>query len=522
MNRAKGATIQLARFVTALFCAVVFAPNYARANSELDRQFSLESIGYLRAYDNMDGLFADYVSQAYRDYFSGQTRFVLQDLTQADAILSRSQIPFAQLIEDVDVLAQVARASRSETLLRTKIVKEGRLYRFTIDWIHAPKIDLIATETFTLEEPQDGRAVGLGDIQSALQGGLDRLIAKVPFQAMVTGRDNQSLTINLGAHLSLKKGDELVIGTLDEVKRHPLLKTIVEWKLTPVGHAIVEQVDDGIAFARVSDEEPTRRITRFQKVTQIIPYQEPKVVDGDSQRAEEAGLAESPPSLGWISAQILGGYHDRSVGTSSGTTTLRGSGFVAGARAEGEIWFTKDFFADATFQYGFGSLGQVDATTNTPTAGGAQTFSIFAYKFNAGFAFLTTGDFFGPKAWVKLGYRNTSYIYPANATEVTAPIAFGAFFAGLGGQLPIRAGFGIEANFEYGLFNSSGGFSGLSTGTVNGSNQAELYLGATYRYSPRITFRAGLSVLGTGADFSGGTSLGQKYLTFAPSIQYAF
>ncbi len=474
----------------------------------------------------MDGLFGDYVADAYKEYFSHQTRFEYKDLSKTDALLGNSKIPYNKLIEDKEILSQVSRSARAETLLRTKVLKEGRQYRFNLEWIQAPKMDLIATETFTLAEPEDGRAVGLGDIQGALQSGLDRLIEKVPYMAMVTGRDSQSITINVGSHMATKKGDQLVIATLDEVKRHPLLGTIVEWRLTPVGKATVEQVDEGIIFARVLDEEQGQRISRYQKVTRILPYEEPKdtqsTVLGEDLKEEKP---EEPPRLGWVVADLLVGYHDRQMSSLTGGTSFKGSGFLGGAKAAGEIWINRYFFANLAFSYAFGSFSQTDASTGTPSAAstaGGTSMSQFAWKMNAGFAFLSTGDFFGPKAWVKLGYRNTAYIYPSSASELTAPVAFGALFAGIGGQLPIRDGWGVEANFEYGLLNGGTGMTGLTVGTFNGSNQADLYIGGFYRFTQRICFRLGLAVLGTGADFSGSYSMAQKYIVASPSVAYYF
>ena len=499
---------------------------FAHATSELDRLFAFQTIGALRTWDNMDGLFGDYVADAYKDYFSRQTRFEYKDLSKTDTLLSNSKIPYNKLIEDKEVLSQLSRAARTETMLRTKVMKEGRQYRFILEWVQAPKMDLIATETFTLAEPEDGRAVGLGDIQGALQSEHDRMIDKVPYIAMVTGRDSQSITVNVGTHMTAKKGDHLVIATLDEVKRHPLLGTVVEWRLTPVGKAAVEQVDEGIIFARVLEEEHGQKISRYQKVTRILPYEEPKdsqstVLDEDMKEEKP----EEPPRLGWVGADLLLGYHDRQFSAASGASNLKGSGFFGGAKATGEIWVNRYFFADLAFSYGFGSFSQTEATTGTPStvsASGGTSMSQFAWKVNAGYAFLSTGDFFGPKAWVKLGYRNTSYICPASATEMTAPVAFGALFAGLGGQLPIRGGWGVEANFEYGLLNGATGMTGLTVGTFNGSNQADLYIGGFYRYTQRICFRLGLAVLGSGADFSGGFSLSQKYIVASPSVIYYF
>src|SRR6185295_11380111 len=88
----------------------------AQANPEMDRLYALETVGALKAWDNVDGLFSDYVSSAYKDYFSRQTRFVYQDLSKADAVLKHSKLPYPKLIEDPQVLAQIARAEKTQTL----------------------------------------------------------------------------------------------------------------------------------------------------------------------------------------------------------------------------------------------------------------------------------------------------------------------------------------------------------------------------------------------------------------------
>ena len=38
-------------------------------------------------------------------------------------------------------------------------------------------------------------------------------------------------------------------------------------------------------------------------------------------------------------------------------------------------------------------------------------------KLDFGYTYYTTGDLFGPKAWVKLGFQTTSYNLPISDTE---------------------------------------------------------------------------------------------------------
>jgi hypothetical protein len=505
-------------------------PKFAQATAELDRVYAFETIGLLRSWDNVDGLFADYVESSYKDHFAGQTRFVTQDLSKADELFSQSKLPYNKVINDPEILGQLARSTRSQTLLRTRIQKEGPNYRFIVDWLHAPRMEALANETFTLAEPASGQAIASGDIKSEMANALTRLFAKVPFQGQVTGRDNNSVTLNLGATTNLKTGDTIRVATLDEVKKHPLLKEIVEWRLTPVGRLEVESVEERIAFARVVEEEPGRQIARYQKITQIIPKpipDAPAIIDENKQRAEM--LATEQPKLGWIRGGIAPGGFSRQY--TNNTTGRTGSGFNFGAQAEGELWLNREWFAN--FALGFGSFGysQTDLTQGNALEGIDGGFT--QVRVNVGHTFFITGDFFGPRAWIKAGYRSTAYDLGYTPAQLVGPVSFSSIFLGVGGDLPIRDGFGALVNLDFGLLPSA---SESSVVTGNGTGQSVtdvvFFIGGYYRWSPRLSIRAGVEVFSHGAGFIGSSAgasgssarseLTQRVITFSPSIIYYF
>jgi len=523
----KGSAISRIRaslWIAVATLAIVPAP--ARATSELDRQYAFQTIGFLRSWDNMDGLFSDYVSSAYRDFFGHQSRFVVQDLSKADVLLGKSAIPYHQVIEDREILGQLARSTRTETIIRTKIAKEGPRYRFIMDWLHAPKMDGLARAEFVLEEPGDGKPLAAGDIQGRIQKALDELLAKVPFHGNITGRDNNSVTINIGSGTGLKKGDALIISTLDEVKRHPLLKTVVDWRLTRTGKVEVDQIEEGLAFGHVIEEESGRQIARHQKITQILPLQAPRPSEAPVEHEETQPEIDEKPHLGFVIGQLgLGGF-DRSFSSSvpGSTAALVGNGLAFGGRAEGELWFTKEWFADLRFGYGFAGYGQRDTVTGsltTASASGGVSMATFNFRINAGYSYLVTGDFFGPKGWFKLGYQSTSYSLPISATELTGPMTFGSLFVGVGGDLPIRGPFGVQMDFNYGIIRSVTQ-TGFTVGDVASSHDVEFLLAGYYRYTSKLSVRFGFNLVAAGVDYSNGISATQKIITITPAILYYF
>jgi hypothetical protein len=144
MKKERNISGTTSKLLFALF-VILLAPS-AFATTELDRQYALESVGFLPSWDNVDGLFTDYVASAYKDYFSKQSRFVVQDLSKSSDVLVHSKLGYQKAIEDKQVLSQLARSTHSQTLIRTHILKEGPQYRVAIEWLHAPKMEPIAVE----------------------------------------------------------------------------------------------------------------------------------------------------------------------------------------------------------------------------------------------------------------------------------------------------------------------------------------------------------------------------------------
>ena len=501
----------------------------AWANSELDRQYSLETVGILRSWDNVDGLFADYVAAAYKSYFSHQSRFTLQDLSKTDVVLSNSKIPYNKLIEDEQILSQIARSMRSESIIRTKVYKEGAQYRFVIDWLHVPKIQLIATETFTLgdssDHPGSSGLNGTIDFRVALEQGMERMVSRIPFQGNVTGRDGSAITVNIGDLNHVHKGDTLVIATLEEVKKHPLLKTIVDWRLVTTGKAVVEEVDEGMSFCKITDEEYGRQIGRFQKIVQIIPAPEVNVQkQGQIEvEAERKNQVDAPPRFGFVAPGIFIGNFSRTASTA--LDRKEGGGTIIGITGEAQLWLTRDFFFGLDYLYGTSNFTQTDipadpaATPATPAPG--ANLGLTQFRFDFGYTFHQNADFFGTRGWFKAGYENTSYSLPASITEGTTSTRFGSFFIGLGGDLPIRGNYGAIMNLNFGVFNS-GSQDNQFFGPSSATSSVDFFIGGYARLQPRMTLKGGLTVMSQGIDFESGATLTHKVIAIGPSLMFYF
>ena len=506
-------------------------PN-AMGSPELDRQYLLETIGFLKPTDNLDHLFSGAIVSAFKEYFEKQSQFVLTDITKAESVLLRSKTPYSQLIEDPDILKQLSRTGHLESLIRTKIKKQGSNYIFTLDWLHAPKMNLLHSISFTVEDFVPGASFDTRGLNRLLQESLKRLLSVIPFQGHITGRDHNLITVNMGSRALLKKEDTLIVGSIEEVRLHPLLKTVLDWRLVPTGKLTVEQVEEGMAFCRVLEEDTNKPILRNQKIIQIQPSQSLKTsqtanhledsseLNQFEQRDPSSSTKSLSPSLGWAGGSLLIGSTSRQF------SSFSGGGLSLGGRVEGEIWLTKNWFSNLEFGYATWTFSQMDLTTgaDTPVSQtGGVSGSVFSYKVNGGYSFLFSEKLNSPRGWVKLGYRSSAYSLPVSSglnSEQTGPLKLDTVFLGVGGDFPIENRWGIVTDLNYRLFTLVNQ-SWLADSTL-GASEFQFFLGGYYQLTPRLRIRGGLDFMVSSVDFSTSGSLSQKTVTIAPALLYYF
>jgi hypothetical protein len=540
-NRFPGLNLLPASPKTALTAVLLFAvASPAHATADLDRKYALETIGILRPYDNLDGMFADVVSSSFREWLSRreQSRFVHQDLSAADDILAKTKLPYLKVIEDKDVLTQITRTTRTESLVRTRILREGPKYRVTLEWLHAPAMDVLASEQFVLDEPRGvpGEPADLSVLRSDLQRGLERLLNKIPIMAQVTGRDGELVTLNLGRGDKIEKGDTVVFGTLEDAKRHPILKSIVDWRFVETGRAVVGDIEENLVFARVVEELPGRKVTRWQKVVKVLPAVDPSKPEplkvapaggGSSSRTlSEVATENEPPRLGYITLGPTLGTLGREYSIPQSDTESEdfrsGSSLVFGGVAEGQLWIDQSLFVDGAMTYSLpGGYAQTNAAGDETLAATGSSASIMRWRVGAGYLFRATREVLGPRGFVRIGYGSDSYSLTANEAEYVGTTTFGGLFLGLGGDLPLRGNYGLHLSTDFGLLQSMTE-TGYTSGDAQGVTSVRFNLEGYGWWGPRLRVGGGIQVGTQSVTFDNDRSISSLGISFGPNFTFFF
>ncbi len=490
----------------------VGGPSVGWCSGDLDRQFRLDTVGVLRSIDNVGGFFAEYVSDAFEAYFSQPGRFVLVDLHTVDQVISRSKLPYKKVIFDHQLLKQMTQSTHAESLIRTRVQKTGSAYFFTLEWLHAPKMEVIADVQFTLEEPRSGGGFERDLLSEKLKGQLSKLLHQLPFFGQVTGRDRESVTLNIGGEEGLNVGDQLELATVDEARRHPLMNRIVDWKMRPTGRVVVEKIDGAMAFCHLASEEPGMAISRFQKVIRL--ERSPGVTEAKG--AEQTPSARSfVPRLGWMSLSLPVGSFSRLLSANSGTVSNQGGGFSLGAQADAELWLTRSWFLGGRIGYQAWTFTQKNLSGSQSTGvPGSDLIGLV----NLGYSVDLSEDLYGLKGWLKVGFKSNQTQLPTSSSEYTGPMTLNSFFVGVGGKYPFLENWTAFADVKFRVLS----FGSLDQTAASSSSDFNLSIGGTYNLNSRIAFRAGLEYQSSTVSLSSGKSVDQKMITIAPALLYSF
>ncbi len=483
-------------FFTLGFISTAFAQEVTK--SDPNSRLAFKKLYVEKIEDNAGGTFNNIIEESFGDVLSKNPRF-----------------------ERVD------NPSKADTFLKTRIDKLSTGIELEVQILVGEQKQLFSNDKALV----NGDAIDL-EIKVAAKKMLKTVLTKVPFSGTVTGRDGTELTFDIGALHGVKRGDILQISRIDQIQEHPLLKSIVDLRLIPVGTALVEDVEDVISFGRVHNELPSSQIERFYKITSVAGHMD---LDGAEETKGKTGLKSSiqsedeRPRLGYI---FLGPYFGSFSSSSSsqsaiGTASFSGSAMIPGFRLGGEAWLTKNWFIDLSYGMhliGFKQEGQTaagvaaaseDATTNSTTL-----------AFHGGYKFLFKNSLLGPQVIVKAGYRNFSWNTPIQPAALMSPKSYSGFHLDFSGELPMEDPIhviGLGAGIM--LFTSlteEGSFTGSpDQSSVTAVN---FHLGYKYRLSTRIQVDVKLMFESFSTDFGdpASSTTSQKQIGVLPTVQYLF
>ena len=478
-------------------------PSYGDGNADPNYLLAFKKLYLEPVQDNIDGALQAPVEQSYKEIFDRNPRFEL-----------------------------VTEKAHADTIVRTVLDKKTNGIDINISLILAGTGELFTTEHDSVGPQASGRETGT-KVKQLLKAALKR----IPFYGSITGRDGNELTFDIGGAHGLRKHDVVQISRIDNIKRHPLLKSIVDVQLIPVGSAVVDSVEETIAFGHVKNEITGETIQKLHKVTAIearmadtIAAPAPDPLSGaaeqrDSRQATSdappRGETDDRPHIGYVALGVQLSSFSSTSSQNTGTP-ISGGGFNPGARLSTEVWLTKRWFADMTLGASTVSYSQSVSGATTPTTAFSTSTRVFGI--DAGYKYLPDGNLYGPQVSAKLGYASYTWSTPVSPADLLSSKSYVGINLGVGGVLPLATyDWGLMMNVNVMLFPGLTEDTFKVVGPSGSASGTTFFLGGYHYFNPKVAVRSGVNVeIFSANDSSGGSSTSQKTFGLLTSVLYYF
>lgn len=276
----------------------------------------LRKILILPAHDTMQGIYAGALQKTLKEQIENDHRFDLVDQEFS------SVKPASEWSKDPAQLDQLIKTAGADGAIALGLTRRGEELQIGLYLYHGSDDKLLLQEEILVPAESSH-----GDLRAKLPNLYRSMMAKLPYDAEIMSRNQDQVTINVGARDKVRVGDRFLAIQIVQMKRHPHFEFLMETEQEAIGSVEVLKVADRMSFAKVVSEISPMMISES---TKLLKTQAQVVgsATGKTIRAEdEIVFGESPrewkpeplPSFGVLRAGL-------SIYRSRGKTNLTTAG----------------------------------------------------------------------------------------------------------------------------------------------------------------------------------------------------
>lgn len=478
--------------------------------SAVDQTLNLRAIAVVPMVDNVKSIYATPLTESLLQELQQDRRF---DVVAGPA----PKLAPEDFEGDPKAVAAYLAPLKADALLTSRLVKGPRGLSLRLTLIAGSERLPMTQETL-----EDYSGFETADVKRQTSLLLNRLLSRLPYQAVVTSRQGQIVTLNAGARHGLKLNDDIFVVLITGVERHPKLKFITKVDREIMGKVRLEKVDDSVSFGSLVSERTANLVQAGFKATWSDPVTYPRagVAEGGGLIPQIGERPEAPLAYGsgpreWTTGRdasfgkvaLLAGIAQMGMSTSlsTGDTPSGSNSFSPLVRLDGQMWLDPRWQFDLVIE-------QMATKIPNELAGsspGNLNLQMQELSLLLGYNFLVEpDDFWGPKFELMGGFSKTTLFIDDSNPRAHTSKEYGGFAFGLGGSFPVvtetDARWLLGGKFLY-YWQPTLSESPASSGSD--SNQITHFnLFAEYGISTRMAFRADVNFKQVSSSFSGGTS----------------
>jgi hypothetical protein len=462
-----------------LLWALAVLPAYAQG------VHSLRRCVLLPVTDSVGGVIAAKVFEQVERYLLEGTWCQYQSNSGLLSVFSRYRENLPQHLKTPEVIRTVAEKLKAGSIVRVTLVSEVNGLEVQLDVMDGGGDDLLHSERTVLNKSDVDLAA------QTVRNWLEVYGRLIPYDGRVTGILGDQITLDVGRAHPVKVGQDFSIRRMTGVKRHPLLKKVVDWETQPLAEGKIFSVSDDQALGQVKVYRTDNKLKtgdwmRLEPLKDEMPADESRYPDKDPSSFGKLGLA---------SVYLTAGTS--TLGTSAnGSKRLGGS--MLGFHGRAEAWVTREWFGLLEFSRSLGTLKKKSGSLTSSTT----DYSRGTFKLGGGWKYLPLGFFYGPQVDVYGGYASHMYKADYSSADGLGEWGVRGIFLGAGTNFPITRSYRGIVRAEFIPFPDF-----EDSDSVYGSDKSlswmQLELGLRYQWSPNLMLDGLLEMTSAKASFGG-------------------
>ncbi len=497
--------------------------------SSYDESITLREVTFIPTVDNVNGVYAKAIDETLKALISKNHKWNYVEGGTKTSIANPEE-----LIDSPKKVKSIAKSLGADGFFVAELRKDPEQIRVHLYLFSSHSGELITEEE--IKRPDDNTEI----VQTAVQSLFNRVLEKIPYDAMIVSRTDNRATINAGKADGVQVGQTLTAVKVIGAKKHPKRKFIIKSHKAILGQLRVVKVDPYLSFADIISETEPGVLEKNVKITGIsrIQYESTpwtktytppeqllsennKTVFGKDARE---WIAKDPPTFGKVGADFSLGSFNNSLALADGSNINSKVSVYPRINLSGEIWITPKIYADAAFAQG---IGQSKNPSGSPSE---ISNSMTQFRFSFGYNFILRNEFFGPKLSVDVGFNSYRMFVDSTGTTGFTTLQYRSLPIGIGGYVPINPSrtWAIGGKAYFHLFPSLKETPFASGGDPDNNINHFLFY-AENKISQRLRWKIGLEFMLLSTSFGAGgarptpaDNLSHRFTMLTTGIDYLF
>ncbi len=402
------------------------------------------------------------------------------------SLFSKYRENLPQYLKTKEVLSTVANKLKVGSVIGVSIKSELTGVEVSINIYGENGDDIYFLEQTNLDDDN------IDSISNLVLNWLEMYAKMIPYDAKINGILGDQITLDVGKGYPIREGQEFVVKRLSRVKKHPLLKKIVDWETEIIGTGKVFNISENQALGQVRTYSSDKKLVLGDWV-RLSPVKEE---DPNSSELKEEKEDESPGTLGILSMALFGSSSSADTDTPTGTKRMAGN--LLGFDFRGEAWITRQYFAALEIEKSLGSLKKSSGNTQKSKVNANNS----TFKLTGGYKYLPIGFFYGPQIDIYAGYVSHSFDLDLSAADGLGKNTISGLAFGTAVNVPLSREYRFFAQAEFIPFPNFKDEDNIY-GSAKNVSALELEIGGKYQYTARMTLDFSIETLSRKAKFSG-------------------